>query len=69
MERLLPNADRLVMAALVGILFALAGLYTLVGVGMRMSALEMTSMGGMRDMPGDATPGSAGAPGTRCSSS
>ena len=57
MERLLRR-DRLVLVALIVLLFALAGLYTLVGVGMRMSALEMTSMGGMRDMPGDVTPGS-----------
>ncbi len=35
----------------------LAGLYTVFGVGMRMSALEMTAMSGMRDMPGAGSPG------------
>ena len=56
MERLLKR-DRLVLVALIGLLFALAALYTVFGVGMRMSAVEMTAMSGMRDMPGDAPPG------------
>jgi len=55
-ERLLRR-DRLVLVALIALLFALAALYTLFGVGMRMSALDMTAMSGMRDMPGGAAPG------------
>lgn len=47
----------MVLVAIFGLLFALAGLYTVFGVGMRMSALDMTAMRGMRDMPG---PGIAG---------
>ena len=34
-----------------GALFLLAGCYTVLGVGMNMSALEMTAMAPMRDMP------------------
>ncbi|MCA8930496.1 MAG: DUF2182 domain-containing protein, partial [Alphaproteobacteria bacterium] len=49
--------DRMVLVAIIGLLFVLAGLYTVFGVGMRMSALDMTAMRGMRDMPG---PGIAG---------
>ena len=45
--------DRLLLIALIGLLFALAGLYTVFGVGMRMTALEMTAM---RDMPGMGIP-------------
>jgi len=55
-ERLLLR-DRIVLVAIIGLLFALAGLYTIFGVGMRMSALDMTAMRGMRDMP---VPGIAG---------
>jgi predicted metal-binding membrane protein len=55
-ERLLQR-DRIALVAIIGLLFALAGLYTVFGVGMRMSALDMTAMRGMRDMPG---PGIAG---------
>jgi predicted metal-binding membrane protein len=55
-ERLLRR-DRQVLVALIGMLLVLAGLYTVFGVGMRMSALEMTAMSGMRDMPGAAKPG------------
>jgi len=35
----------------------LAGLYTVFGVGMRMTAIEMTAMSGMREMPGVVRPG------------
>ncbi len=49
-ERLLKR-DRLVLVSLVGLLFVLAGIYTVLGVGMEMSALRMTAMSGMRDMP------------------
>lgn len=49
--------DRLLLVALIGLLFALAGLYTVFGVGMRMTALEMTTMRGMRDMPEPGIPG------------
>ena len=59
-ERLLRR-DRRMLVALIGLLIVLAALYTLFGVGMRMSALEMTAMGGMRDMPGGAAPGAWGA--------
>ncbi|MBK0328492.1 DUF2182 domain-containing protein [Rhodobacteraceae bacterium F11138] len=45
------------LVALIGLLFGLAGLYTIYGVGMRMTALEMTAMRNMRDMPGPGTPG------------
>ena len=55
-ERLLRR-DRFLLVTLIGLLFALAGLYTVFGVGMRMSALEMTAMSGMRDMPGVVRPG------------
>ncbi|MEQ9815486.1 MAG: DUF2182 domain-containing protein [Azospirillaceae bacterium] len=55
-ERLLRR-DRLVLLALIGLLFALAALYSVFGVGMRMSAIEMTRMSGMRDMPGARAPG------------
>jgi len=49
-ERVLRR-DRLTLMALIGVLFVLAGLYTVFGVGMRMSALDMTAMRGMKDMP------------------
>lgn len=55
-ERLLRR-DRLVLVTLIGLLFVLAALYTVFGIGMRMTALEMTAMSRMRDMPGDAAPG------------
>lgn len=49
-ERLLRR-DRTVLILTIGVLFGLAAVYTVFGVGMRMSALEMTAMRGMRDMP------------------
>lgn len=55
-ERVLRR-DRLMVLALLAALFVLAGLYTVYGVGMRMSALQMTSMRHMRDMPGPGAPG------------
>ncbi|MDK3019226.1 DUF2182 domain-containing protein [Pseudodonghicola flavimaris] len=56
MERVLRR-DRLLLVALLALLVVLAGFYTVFGVGMRMSAMEMTAMRGMRDMPGGAVPG------------
>jgi predicted metal-binding membrane protein len=56
MERALRR-DRLLLVALISTLFLLAGLYTLLGLGMEMTALQMTAMRDMRDMPGMATPG------------
>lgn len=50
-ERLLRR-DRKLLIVMVAILFVLAGLYTIYGVGMRMTALQMTAMREMRDMPG-----------------
>ena len=55
-ERLLRR-DRILLAAIIGVLFLLAGLYTIYGVGMNMTALEMTAMSGMKDMPGLSKPG------------
>ncbi|ANT59686.1 hypothetical protein AYJ57_04465 [Salipiger sp. CCB-MM3] len=49
-ERLLRR-DRMIVAMLLLVLFVLAGLYTLFGVGMEMSAIEMTGMGGTEQMP------------------
>ena len=49
--------DRAILATAMGLLFVLAGLYTVSGVGMSMSALDMTRMAGMRDMPGMVQPG------------
>jgi predicted metal-binding membrane protein len=46
-----------VLVGLIGLLFVLAALYTAFGIGMRMTALEMTAMSGMRDMPGGGPPG------------
>jgi predicted metal-binding membrane protein len=43
--------DRRLLVVLIALLFALALVYTVFGIGMRMSALEMTAMGHMRDMP------------------
>ena len=54
-ERLLLR-DRWLLIVMIGVLFLLAGLYTIYGVGMRMTALEMTAMSGMRDMPGPTAP-------------
>lgn len=56
-ERLLRR-DRAVVIALISVLFLLAGLYTVFGVGMNMTAVQMTAMRGMRDMPGVNAPGS-----------
>lgn len=50
LNRLLQN-DRLAVQALMAILFLLAALYTLFGVGMEMSAIEMTAMNALPDMP------------------
>lgn len=55
-ERLLRR-DRAVLLSALAALFALAGLYSIFGVGMNMTALEMTAMRGMRDMPSAMTPG------------
>ena len=55
-ERLLQR-DRAVLISLIGVLFLLAALYTVFGVGMNMTALQMTAMRGMRDMPGTSAPG------------
>ena len=55
-ERLLRR-DKAVLLSAIGVLFALAGLYTVYGIGMNMTALEMTSMRGMKDMPGPRAPG------------
>jgi predicted metal-binding membrane protein len=49
-ERLLRR-DKAVLLVLIGVLFALAALYTVLGVGMDMTALKMTAMRAMRDMP------------------
>ncbi len=50
----------MLLAIAIGCLFLLAGIYTVSGVGMNMSALEMTAMRGMRDMPGTRAPGDWG---------
>ncbi len=55
-ERILRQ-DRRLLIALLALLFCVSALYTVSGVGMNMSALEMTAMSGMRDMPGGAGPG------------
>ena len=55
-ERLLRR-DRQLLILLIVTLFVLAGLYTINGVGMRMTALQMTAMSNMRDMPGPRSPG------------
>lgn len=55
-ERLLRR-DRQLLILLIVTLFVLAGLYTIHGVGMRMTALQMTAMSNMRDMPGPRSPG------------
>lgn len=55
-ERLLRR-DRGVLLVLIGVLFLLAGLYTVYGAGMNMTALQMTAMRSMRDMPGPNAPG------------
>lgn len=55
-ERLLRQ-DRLVLGSVIAILFAVAALYTVLGVGMSMSAIEMTAMSGMHDIPGPRAPG------------
>ena len=49
--------DRALLVGAMGVLFLLAGLYTIFGVGMSMSALDMTRMAGMTDMPSLRTPG------------
>ncbi|MBE9636291.1 DUF2182 domain-containing protein [Salipiger mangrovisoli] len=49
-ERMLRR-DRALLVTAIGLLFLLSGLYTVFGVGMEMSSIEMTAMRGMRDMP------------------
>ncbi len=53
----------MVLVSVLALLFALAGLYTIFGVGMRMTALEMTAKPDMRAMPGMAGMPAAEAPG------
>ena len=55
-ERVLRR-EKIAVLVLIGVLFVLAGLYTVYGVGMRMTALDMTTMRSMRDMPGPGIPG------------
>ncbi|MBT8152599.1 DUF2182 domain-containing protein [Epibacterium ulvae] len=55
-ERILRQ-DRRLLIALLTLLFGISALYTVLGVGMNMTALEMTAMSGMRDMPGGTDPG------------
>ncbi|WP_172292991.1 DUF2182 domain-containing protein [Pseudoruegeria sp. HB172150] len=52
--------DRTLLICAMGALFLLAGLYTVYGIGMNMTAVEMTRMAGMRDMPGMREPGAWG---------
>lgn len=49
--------DRTLLAGAMGLLFLLACFYTVFGVGMNMTALDMTRMAGMRDMPSPRFPG------------
>ncbi|TMV83860.1 DUF2182 domain-containing protein [Thioclava sp. BHET1] len=58
-ERLLRR-DSALLLALLGALFVLTALYTVFGIGMRMTAIEMTRMAAMRDMPSMTMPGSWG---------
>ena len=61
-ERVLRH-ERAILAVFLFLLFVLASLYTVFGVGMRMTALDMTAMSGMRDMPNpDVQPGVWSAP-------
>lgn len=55
-ERLVRR-ERVIVVLMVGVLFLLAALYTVFGIGMEMSALDMTAMRGMTDMPGPRSPG------------
>jgi len=48
-ERLLRR-DRAILIATIGAIFAIAAVYTVMGVGMSMSALEMTAMAGTAGM-------------------
>jgi len=52
--------DRALLIGAMAVLFLLSGLYTVLGVGMDMSAIDMTRMAGMRDMPGMREAGSWG---------
>lgn len=56
-ERLLRR-DREIVVAAITALSVLAGIYTVFGVGMEMSAPEMTAMSGMGNMPDSNAPGS-----------
>ncbi|WP_138473114.1 DUF2182 domain-containing protein [Poseidonocella sp. HB161398] len=58
-ERLLCR-DRVLLVSAMGVLFLLAGLYTILGIGMEMSSLEMTATGGMRDTTRMHEPGAWG---------
>ncbi|WP_211099984.1 DUF2182 domain-containing protein [Acuticoccus kandeliae] len=49
--------EKAILVGALALLFTLAALYTVHGVGMNMSALKMTAMSNMRDMPGMAVPG------------
>ncbi|GMG82296.1 DUF2182 domain-containing protein [Paralimibaculum aggregatum] len=53
--------DRAVLIGAMGVLFVLAGLYTVLGLGMEMTALEMTRMAGPAQMPGMTQPAAWGA--------
>lgn len=53
----LLRRDKTLLVILIGLLFGLAGLYTVYGVGMDMTAFEMTAMRGMKDMPVARAPG------------
>lgn len=55
-EHLLRH-DRVILIAVMVLLFCLAALYTVFGIGMNMTALDMTAMRNMRDMPGPRAPG------------
>ena len=52
--------ERALLIGAMAILFLLSGLYTLFGVGMEMSAIDMTRMAEMRDMAGMRQAGSWG---------
>ena len=52
-DRLLRR-DRSIVLAAIATIFLIAAAYTIAGVGMKMSAVEMTAMGGT--MPSDMAP-------------
>lgn len=53
----LLHRERIVLGSALALLFILAAIYTVAGTGMEMSALEMTRMAYMRDMPASHPPG------------